>query len=115
MHEDMQEHHAEDTTPSTRRTAPLMNVPASGIVKGGASASRPRDVDPAEVAVLAEAEDPGTAPQRLQELAAEQPLARPAVAANPAAGPELLTWLRNLDDPAVNEALRRRAQAEQGQ
>ncbi|MFJ2509334.1 hypothetical protein [Arthrobacter citreus] len=35
MHEDMQEHPAEDTTPSTRRTAPLMNVPASGIVKGG--------------------------------------------------------------------------------
>lgn len=115
MHEDMQEHPAEETAPSTRRTAPLMNVPASGIVKGGASASRPRDVDPAEVAVLAEAEDPGTTPQRLQKLAAEQPIARPAVAANPAAGLELLTWLRNLDDPAVNEALRRRAQAEQGQ
>ena len=113
MHEDMQEHHAEDTTPSTRRTTPLMNVPASDIVNAGASASR--NVDPAEVAVLAEAEDPGTTPQRLQKLAAEQPIARPAVAANPAAGPELLTWLRNLDDPAVNEALRRRAQAEQGQ
>ncbi|MER2133394.1 MAG: hypothetical protein ABS910_01795 [Arthrobacter sp.] len=115
MHEDMQEHPADENTPSTRRTTPLMNVPASDIVNAGASASRPRDVDPAEVAVLAEAEDPGTAPQRLQKLAAEQPIARPAVAANPAAGPELLTWLRSLDDPAVNEALRRRAQAEQGQ
>lgn len=115
MHNDMQEHPADETAPSTRRTTPLMNVPASGIVNAGASASRPRDVDPAEVAILAEAEDPGTAPQRLQKLAAEQPIARPAVAANPAAGPELLTWLRKLDDPAVNEALRRRAQAEQGQ
>ncbi|GAA1917259.1 hypothetical protein GCM10009688_22920 [Arthrobacter gandavensis] len=115
MHEDMQEHPADENTPSTRRTTPLMNVPASDIVNAGASASRPRGVDPAEVAVLAEAEDPGTAPQRLQKLAAEQPIARPAVAANPAAGPELLTWLRNLDDPAVNEALRRRTQAEQGQ
>ncbi|WAP51445.1 hypothetical protein OL239_16765 [Arthrobacter sp. ATA002] len=119
MQEDMQEHPADENALSTsktatRRTAPLMNIPAADIVNAGASAAKPRDVDPAEVAILAEAEDPGTAPLRLQELATNQPIARPAVAANPAAGPELLTWLRALDDPAVNEALRRRAQVEQG-
>ena len=114
MRDEMQEHPAEENAPSQPRKAPLMNIPAAEIVSGGASADRPRDVDPAEVAVLAEAEDPGTPPLRLQELATDEPIARPAVAANPAAGPELLTWLRALDDPAVNEALRRRAQVEQG-
>ena len=119
MQDEIQEHPADENAQSTsnattRRTTPLMNIPAADIVHGGASAARPRDVDPTEVAILAEAEDPGTAPLRLQELATDQPIARPAVAANPAAGPELLTWLRALDDLAVNEALRRRAQAEQG-
>ena len=112
MQNDMQEHPAKESAPSTRRTIPLMNIPAADIVNAGASAAKPRDVDPVEVAILAEAEDPGTASLRLQELAAGQPIARPAVAANPAAGPELLKWLRALDDPGVNEALRRRAQAE---
>lgn len=112
VHEDMQEHPADENTPSTRQATPLMNVP--GIVNAGASASQPRKADAAEVAVLAEAEDPGIPPQRLQELASEQPIACPAIAANPAAGPELLMWLRNLDAPAVNEAHRLRAQAEQG-
>ena len=117
MQNDRQEQSADENAPSTlntttRRTTPLMNIPAADIVTGGASAARPRDVDPIEVAILAEAEDPGTALLRLQELATDQPLARPAVAANPAAGPELLKWLGALDDPAVNEALRRRAQVE---
>ena len=110
---EMQEHPADENAPSTRRTTPLMNIPAADIVDAGASAAKPRDVDPAEVAILAEAEDPGTPGLRLQELATDEPKARPAVAANPAAGPELLKWLRALDDPAVNEALRRRQQAEQ--
>ncbi|MBO0896118.1 variant leucine-rich repeat-containing protein [Arthrobacter sunyaminii] len=112
MQEDMQEHPADENVPPARRTSPLMNIPAADIVNGGASVAKPRDVDPAEVAILAEAEDPGTAPLRLQELATDHTIARPAVAANPAAGHELLTWLRALEDPAVNEALRRRAQAE---
>ena len=117
MQDEIQEHPADENAPSTpktsmRRTTPLMNIPAADIVTGGASAARPRDVDPGEVAILAEAEDPGTAPLRLQELATDQPIARPAVAANPAAGHELLTWLRALEDPAVNEALRLRARAE---
>ncbi|MFJ7748953.1 hypothetical protein ACIQXM_03225 [Arthrobacter sp. NPDC097144] len=119
MQEQNQEHPADENAPltpdtKTRRTTPLMNIPAADIVDAGASAAKPRDVDPVEVAILAEAEDPGTPPLRLQELATDQPIARPAVAANPAAGPELLSWLRAMDDPAVNEALRRRAQVEQG-
>lgn len=117
VQEQKQEHHVDENAPSTpntatHRTTPLMNIPAADIVNAGAGAARPRDVDPAEVAVLAEAEDPGIAPLRLQELATDQPIARPAVAANPAAGPELLTWLRALNDPTVNEALRRRAQVD---
>ena len=120
MQNEMQEHPADEnalSTPktTTRRTAPLMNIPAADIVNAGASAAKPRDVDPAEVAILAEAEDPGTVNLRLQELATDQPMARPAVAANPAAGPDLLSWLRALDDPALNKALRRREQAERAQ
>lgn len=113
MQEEMQEHPADENAPAPRQDGPLMNVPAADIVDAGASAAEPRNVDPAEVAILAEAEDPGTSGLRLQELATDEPKARPAVAANPAAGPELLTWLRALDDPAVNEALRLREQAEQ--
>ena len=115
VQEQNQEHPADENAPSTKRTTPLMNIPAADIVDAGASAARPRDVDPAEVAILAEAEDPGTTGLRLQELATDEPKARPAVAANPAAGPELLKWLAALDDPAVNEALRRRKQAQQAE
>ena len=115
MQNEMQEHPADENTPSSRRTTPLMNIPAADIVDAGASAAEPKDMDPTEVAILAEAEDPGTSGLRLQELATDEPKARPAVAANPAAGPELLNWLRVLDDPAVNEALRRRQQAQQAE
>ncbi|MBP3043700.1 hypothetical protein KKR91_03655 [Arthrobacter jiangjiafuii] len=115
MQNEMQEHPADENAPSTGRTSPLMNVPAADIVDAGASAAEPRDVDPAEVAILAEAEDPGTSGLRLQELATDEPKARPAVAANPVAGPELLKWLGALDDPAVNAALRRREQAQQAE
>ena len=120
MQNEMQEHPADENALSipnttTRRTTPLMNIPAADIVDAGASAARPRDVDPAEVAILAEAEDPSTPGLRLQELATDEPKACPAVAANPAAGHELLKWLGALDDPAVNEALRRRMQAQQAE
>ena len=87
---------------------PVMNIPAADVVNGGASAAPPAKVDPAEVAILAQAEDPGTDPLRLQELATDYPLARPAVAANPAAGPELLAWLGALGDAGVDEVLARR-------
>ncbi|MBP3037448.1 hypothetical protein J2M53_14455 [Arthrobacter sp. zg-ZUI100] len=115
MQNEMQEHPAEENAPSTRRTSPLMNIPAADVVDAGASAAEPKDVDLTEVAILAEAEDPGTSGLRLQELATDEPKARPAVAANPAAGPELLKWLGALDDPAVNEALRRREQAQEAE
>ena len=92
----------------SRIVEPVMNIPAADIVDGGASAAPASQVNPAEVAILAEAEDPGTSHLRLQELATDHPLARPAVAANPAAGPELLEWLAALDDAGVNEALARR-------
>jgi hypothetical protein len=113
MQNEMQEHPADENAPSTRQGSPLMNIPAADIVDAGASAAEPRDVDPAEVAILAEAEDPGTSGLRLQELATDESKARPAVAANPAAGPELLKWLGALEGPAVNEALRRRQHAQQ--
>ena len=115
MQNEMQEHPADENALSTRQSAQLMNIPASDIVDAGASAAEPRDVDHAEVAILAEAEDPGTSGLRLQNLATDEPKARPAVAANPAAGPELLEWLGALDDPAVNEALRRHEQAQQAE
>lgn len=91
---------------------PLMNIPAADVVDAGASAAPAAKVDPAEVALLAQAEDPGVSSRRLRELAEEHPQARPAIAANPAAGPELLTWLRSLGDPAVDAALARRRSAE---
>ena len=53
MQEHNQEHPADEDAPSipatTRRTTPLMNIPAADIVSGGASAAKPRNVDPAEV------------------------------------------------------------------
>lgn len=58
--------------------------------------------------ILAEAANPATPLARLQELAANHPQARPAVAANPSTYPDLLAWLARLGDPAVDEALRQR-------
>jgi hypothetical protein len=54
------------------------------------------------------ASDPTTPLQVLADIAAEHPSLRPYVAANPSAYPELLTWLGQLGDPAVDDALRRR-------
>ncbi|CEA09651.1 hypothetical protein BN1051_03023 [Arthrobacter saudimassiliensis] len=90
---------------------PLMNIPAADVVDAGASAAPAAKVDPAEVAILAQAEDPGVSSRRLRELAMEHPHARPAIAANPAASADLLTWLRGLGDPAVDAALARRSTA----
>lgn len=101
MQDEIQEH-------PDRTKSPVMNIPAADVVEGGASAAPAAKVDPAEVAILAQAEDPGTSALRLQELATDHPLARPAVAANPAAGPELLAWLGALNDDGVNAALARR-------
>ncbi len=96
-------------------------VPEQGAPSQDASAQRSDDEEAAEetvrrvptadpdAALLAEAADPATPLARLQELATH-PRARVAVAANPSTYPALLTWLSQLGDPAVNEALGRRGQ-----
>lgn len=55
------------------------------------------------------ASDPSTPLEVLADIAAKDPALRPYVAANPSTYPELLTWLGNLGDPAVDEALRGRS------
>ncbi|MCC9205203.1 DUF7937 domain-containing protein [Arthrobacter sp. zg-Y769] len=60
-----------------------------------------------DAALLAEAADPATPLARLQQLATH-PRARVVVAGNPSTYPALLSWLSQLGDPAVNEALGRR-------
>ena len=96
-------------------------MPNQGVPSQDASAQRSDDEEAAEetvrrvptadpdAALLAEAADPATPLARLQELATH-PRARVAVAANPSTYPALLTWLSQLGDPAVNEALGRRGQ-----
>ena len=59
-------------------------------------------------AVRAEAANRRTSALRLREIASTVPEARAAVASNPKAYPDLLTWLGNLGDPEVDEALERR-------
>jgi hypothetical protein len=52
-----------------------------------------------------QASDPATTAETLARIAYERPDLRPAVAANPAAYPELLTWLEQFHDPAVSAAI----------
>ena len=59
-------------------------------------------------AIRAEAANRRTSAVRLREIASTVPEARAAVASNPKAYPDLLTWLGNLGDPDVDEALERR-------
>ncbi|MCC9195348.1 hypothetical protein QNO08_03235 [Arthrobacter sp. zg-Y820] len=59
--------------------------------------------------VLAEAANPATPLARLQEIVANHPEARAVVAANPSTYPALLTWLGQLGDPAVDQAIRQRS------
>ncbi|WP_166354986.1 hypothetical protein [Phytoactinopolyspora limicola] len=54
------------------------------------------------------AADPNTPLQTLADIAAKEPSLRPHIASNPSTYPELLDWLGQLGDPAVDEALRRR-------
>lgn len=53
----------------------------------------------------AQASDPSTPPEALAQIAYERPDLRAAIAANPAAYPELLTWLRGFNDLQVNAAI----------
>lgn len=54
------------------------------------------------------AADPSTPLQTLADIAAAEPSLRPNIAMNPSTYPELLDWLGQLGDPAVDEALRQR-------
>lgn len=65
--------------------------------------------DAAGSELMTEAANPQTPLARLQELAANHPQTRPAVAANPSTYPALLTWLGQLGDPAVDQALAQRS------
>lgn len=56
------------------------------------------------------AADPATPAAVLAQIVEEAPHLRPDVAVNPATYPALLDWLRELGDPAVDEALRSREQ-----
>ena len=96
---------------------PVADAPAAEAPDAAAPAAEPAaDADNAaaagtaadpDAALIAEAADPATPLARLQELATH-PRARVAVAANPSTYPDLLTWLGQLGDPEVDEALRRR-------
>lgn len=57
----------------------------------------------------ARAADPNTPQVQLQMLADDHPELRPQIAENPSAYPELLQWLAELGDPAVDAGLARRA------
>lgn len=69
----------------------------------------PLTAQPETPDLMKEAANPQTPLARLQELAANHPEARPALAANPSTYPALLTWLGQLGDPAVDQALRLRS------
>jgi len=61
-----------------------------------------------------EAGDPRTPAAVLFEIASSSPELRPAIAANPSTYDDLVTWLEALGDPAVDEALDRRAAGQFG-
>jgi hypothetical protein len=73
-----------------------------------ATKSRERAPEGSLEAIRAEAANRRTSALRLREIASTVPEARAAVASNPKAYPDLLTWLANLGDPDVDAALERR-------
>lgn len=56
----------------------------------------------------ARAADPSTSHAELHQLAADRPDLRALIAENPNTYPQLVEWLRSLNDPEVNAALNRR-------
>lgn len=58
--------------------------------------------------LVASAQDPSTPLATLHALAQNYPGLRPAIALNPSTYPALLEWLAQLEDPAVDAALRAR-------
>lgn len=59
-----------------------------------------------------QAADPHTPLSTLQSIAQDYPALRPVLALNPSTYPGLLEWLRDLDEPEVNQALAERARRE---
>ena len=59
-----------------------------------------------------QAADPHTPLSTLQSIAQDYPALRPVLALNPSTYPDLLEWLRDLDEPEVNQALAERARRE---
>jgi hypothetical protein len=55
--------------------------------------------------LMSSAGDPATPLEELATLAFEHPETRAAIAGNPSTYEDLLAWLSDLDDPAVNQAL----------
>lgn len=58
------------------------------------------------------ARDPNTPLTTLQTIAQDYPTLRPSLALNPSTYPDLLNWLRELNDPEINAALSERADRE---
>jgi hypothetical protein len=77
---------------------------AAGDAAGQAASGRPAYT--AQVA-----SDPSTPHEVLADIAATEPSLWPYVAANPSTYQELLDWLANLGEPAVDEALRGRSES----
>lgn len=92
------DHRAVDQTAVDHRAVDQPAAPAAPEPEPRAGSS--------DVAVMAS--DPNTPLQTLADIAAKEPALRPAIAMNPSTYPELLDWLRQLGDPAVDDALRRR-------
>jgi hypothetical protein len=94
---------------ATGATAVLPDLTEQLVGTDGRGNGRATSADQASLdAVRAEAANRRTSAVRLREIASTVPEARAAVASNPKAYPDLLTWLGNLGDPDVDEALERR-------
>ena len=90
--------------PSSRSGSPAQPSPADPSAPGAAGS----DADADRLA----ASSPVTPAAELARIAASRPDLHPALAANPATYPDLVDWLRTSPDPAVQDALARRATAQ---
>ncbi len=91
------------SAPPVAPPAPVAEVPAPPVA--------PVAEVPEPVAIharAAEAANPETPAQELFDIASNVPELRAAVAANPSTYPDLVTWLGQLGDPAVDAALKAR-------
>lgn len=100
-----------DGAPATAAAAPAATpepTPAAPAPETQPAPPAPKKASKAKVAQhprAAEAANPETSAHALHEIATTIPELRPAVAANPSAYPELLEWMGQLHEPAVDKAL----------